>query len=125
MGTKVLPAGTTRAVHVYTKDLMARMKDDKGQPLWLVRSSLYGFTKAMVVRRVEILGPCTGEDLFGKPLPGTGGRGVAILFTAAAVRVHFDGPAPTVLDMTDPPEVARPAAAPATPAPTPWWDLVA
>lgn len=117
MGTKVLKGGVRRAVHVYTKDLLARMKKDDGQPLWLVRSSLYGYTKAMIVRRVTIHGPATGEDLFGKPLPGTGGRGVAILFTTAPITVEFDGPAPRVVDMND--DAAPKPAPPPDPDPQP------
>lgn len=101
MGKMVLKAGTERAIHVYTKVLVERMKEDKGQMLWLVRSSLYGFKKAIVCRRVEWNGPCRGDDLFGKPLPGTGGRGVAILFTSCELTLHFDGDTAQIIDMDD------------------------
>jgi hypothetical protein len=101
MGKMVLKAGTKRAIHVYTKVLVERMKEDKGQMLWLVRSSLHDYKKAIICRRVEWNGPCSGEDLFGKALPGTGGRGVAILFTEAELTLHFDGDKAEIIDMDD------------------------
>ncbi len=119
MGKLVLPAGTKRAVHVYTKQLMERMKDNQNQMLWLVRSSMYNYTKALVCRKVEIAGPATGEDLFDTPLPGTNGRGVAILFTKSEVTLHFEGDQIEMIEMEDKPKpekVVQPAAAAAAPA---------
>lgn len=118
MGTMKLAAGTKRAIHVYTKVLVERMKEDKGQMLWLVRSSLYDYKKAIICRRVEWNGPCSGEDMFGNALPGTGGRGVAILFTEAELTLHFDGDKAEIIDMDDDkkPE-AKPAPAPVKPEP--------
>lgn len=101
MATRVLKAGTKRAVHVFTKQLMERMKKDDDQCLWLVRSELYGYKKALVVKTIKINGPCTGEDLFKTPLPGTAGRGVAILFTSAEIEIEFPGAKPVLLDMED------------------------
>ncbi len=101
MGKMVLPAGTKRAIHVYTKVLVERMKEDKGQMLWLVRSSKHNFKKAIICRRVEWNGPCSGEDMFNTPLPGTGGRGVAILFTSCELTLHFDGDKAKIIDMDD------------------------
>ncbi len=114
MGTMKLAAGTKRAIHVYTKVLVERMKEDKGQMLWLVRSSLHDYKKAIICRRVEWNGPCSGEDMFGKALPGTGGRGVAILFTEAELTLHFDGDKAEIIDMDDDkkPEPPKPVAAP-------------
>lgn len=120
MGTMKLAAGTKRAVHVYTKVLVERLKEDKGQMLWLIRSSLHDYKKAMVVRRVEFTpgtgSYCTGEDLFGKALPGTGGRGVAILFTDCEIVLHFDGEKCPIIDMDDD---AKPAEKKPEPKPVP------
>lgn len=104
MGTMTLKAGVDRAIHVYTKVLVERMKENKGQMLWLVRSSLYNYKKAIVCRRVEWNGPCRGEDQFDKPLPGTGGRGVAILHTACELTLYFDGDKAQIIDMDDDPK---------------------
>jgi hypothetical protein len=112
MGKMILPAGTERAIHVYTKMLMERMKENKGQMLWLVRSSLYGYKKAIVCRRVEWNGPCRGEDQFDKPLPGTGGRGVAILHTSCELTLYFDGDKAQIIDMDDDPKPEVKAVAP-------------
>ena len=101
MATKVLKAGTKRAVHVFTKQLMERMKKDDDQCLWVVRSALYNYKKALVVKSISIKGPCTGEDRFKDPLPGTGGRGVAILFTTAEIEIEFPGDKPVIMDMED------------------------
>lgn len=112
MGKMTLPAGTKRAIHVYTKLLVERMKEDKGQMLWLVRSSLHDYKKAIICRRVQWNGPCSGEDLFGKPLPGTGGRGVAILFTECELTLHFDGDKAQIIDMDDDAKKPEPKAVP-------------
>lgn len=101
MGKLVLAAGTKRAIHVWTAKLMERMKDNKGQMIWLVRSSKYNYKKALVCRRVEFNGRCSGEDIFDTPLPGTGGRGVAILFTSCEITVYYDGEKPQYVDMDD------------------------
>jgi hypothetical protein len=121
MATKKLAAGTRRAIHVYTKVLLERMKENKGQMLWLVRSSLHDYKKAMVVRRVNFTPGtgtyCTGEDVFDSPLPGTGGRGVAILFTDCEIVVEFDGKECPIIDMDDDKKPAEKPAVKPQPAP--------
>ena len=95
MESAILPPGTMRAIHVYVPALTERMKEpwkpNTGSPVMAVRSSLYNYEKMRLYRMVEILGPSELVEM-ESPLPGTNGRGVAILFTNQPVRVWFDGP---------------------------------
>ncbi len=95
MESAILPAGTLRAIHVYVPALQERQKTpwkaNEGQPVMAVRSALYNYEKMRLYRMVEILGPSMLVEM-PEPLPGTNGRGVAILMTREAVRVWFDGP---------------------------------
>lgn len=104
MNCHMLPAGTKRAIHVYVPALMERRKSwraNAGQPVMAVRSALYNYTKMRLYRRVEILGPAELVEM-ETPLPGTGGRGVAILITTAAVRAWYDaGTTPKTIDTSD------------------------
>lgn len=88
---ELLPAGTLRAVHVLTPALMERMKDKESVlPVVAVRSSHGNYSRMKLVRHAELLGPSfIGED-FATPLPGTGGRAVAVLFTEYPIQVWID-----------------------------------
>lgn len=105
MGDMILAGGTRRAVHVYVPTLQERQqkgwKAGTGKCVMAVRSSLYGYKKMRLYRKVEILGPSELIEM-EKPLPGTNGRGVAILFTDHALRVWFDGKKhPETIDTSD------------------------
>lgn len=107
MGTAILPGGTRRAIHVYVPALMKRQEKWKagvGDPVMAVRSSLYDYEMMRLYRKVEILGPSELVEM-KYPLPGTKGRGVAILFTSAPVRVTWDGDKPPkTIDTADRPK---------------------
>lgn len=90
LNNKVLVSGTLRAVHVYVPALQDRLKNGGAQPVWAVRTKRDGFCRMSLYRKVEILGPCEGVEHFDHPLPGTNGRGVAPLYTMAAIRVYWD-----------------------------------
>lgn len=100
--TNTLRQGVLRAVHVFTPALQYRLEHGGHLPVMAVRSSLYGYRKMKLYHRVQILGPSTMDPLFDAPLPGTGGRGVAILFTQAALRVWYQDRLPDLtLDTSD------------------------
>jgi hypothetical protein len=67
-----------------------------------LRSSLHGFTKMKLYQRIEALGPSSLDPLFENPLPGTGGRGVAIMFSEFPLRVWYpEGQKPVAIDTPD------------------------
>lgn len=95
--------GVRRAVHVFTPALMHRLAN-KGStlPVMALRSSRHDFGKMKLYQRIEMMGPSSLDPLFDKPLPGTGGRGVAIMFTEFPLRVwYYEGEAPAVIDTND------------------------
>jgi hypothetical protein len=114
MKSQVLPAGPRRAIHVFVPALMKRQADgwraNDGPPVMAVRSSLYGYRKMRLYRKVEILPPARGDAAaelveMEQALPGTNGRGVVILFTTCALRVWYDGDAyPPTIDTAAPAE---------------------
>lgn len=115
MKSQILPAGPRRAIHVFVPALMKRQeqgwKANDGPPVMAVRSALYGYRKMRLYRKVEILPPARdaahAAELveMTEPLPGTNGRGVAILFTTCALRVWYDGDAyPPTIDTAAPAE---------------------
>lgn len=108
---RILPAerGVERVIHVVAPALKERLDGGDSRPVIAVRSSLYGFKKAMLVRHVELLGPASVEERFLAPLPGTNGRGVVPLVTTHAIEVYFDGAKPTIVDVDDPPPERPPA----------------
>lgn len=118
MKSQILPAGPRRAIHVYVPALMKRQTDgwkvNDGPAVMAVRSALYGFRKMRLYRKVEILRPSRGDSVaelveMEQPLPGTNGRGVAILFTTCALRVWYDGDAyPPTIDTDAPAEPKKP-----------------
>jgi len=82
-----LYGGTRRAIHVFTPALQHRLTTKNCLlPVMAVREApLYNMLR--LFQRVEILGPSSLDPLFHDPLPGTNGRGVAILFTEAPLLV--------------------------------------
>jgi len=88
--SRMLKGGVRRAIHVFTPMLMTRLKDGGNDPVMAIRSYIHNYEKMLLVKKVEILGPSEMVELFDKPLPGTGGRGVAILFTSAPIKIWFD-----------------------------------
>lgn len=98
----ILPGGVKRAIHVFTPSLQDRLKNGGDQPVMAVRSGLHNYEKMRLYRKVDILGPSEMVELFDNPLPGTNGRGVAILFTDHALRVWFEGDRqPPIIDTAD------------------------
>jgi len=95
--------GVRRAFHVFTPALQHRLTH-KGSnlPVMALRSSLHGFTKMKLYHRIQALGPSDLEPLFDNPLPGTGGRGVAIMFTEFPLQVWYpEGHKPATIDTPD------------------------
>lgn len=104
MKSTILKAGVKRAIHVFVPALQSRQEEGwkahTGSPVMAVRSSLYNYEKMRLYRKVEILGPSELIEM-EKPLPGTKGRGVAILFTTARIRVWYDDKLPKTVDTSD------------------------
>jgi len=88
--------GTLRAVHILTPALQNRMAKNTDEPLMAVRSSRNNYTTLRMFRKVKILGPCELAETFSAPMPGTNGRGVAVIFTKSALKCLCDGPAPVI-----------------------------
>lgn len=96
--------GVRRAYHVFTPALQFRLenKTTSQLPVMALRSSLHNFSKMKLFVRIEALGPSSMDPLFDSPLPGTGGRGVAICFTDFALRVWYpEGARPVPIDTPD------------------------
>lgn len=95
--------GVKRAFHVFTPALQYRLENSQSQlPVMALRSSLHDYSKMKLYVRIECLGPSSLDPLFGNPLPGTGGRGVAIMFTEFPLRVWYpEGQKPPVIDTPD------------------------
>ena len=107
MKSEVLPGGTWRIVHIFTPVLKKRQdagpwKAMNGEPLMAVRSSVGAYCRMRIYRRVDIEGPSKLVEL-EKPLPGTGGRGVAVMMTDAPLRVWYDDRAPETVDLAGKP----------------------
>ena len=95
--------GVKRAFHVFTPALQYRLENSQSNlPVMALRSSRHNYGKMMLYHRIECLGPSSLDPLFDAPLPGTGGRGVAIMFTEFAFRVWYpEGQKPKVIDTPD------------------------
>lgn len=95
--------GVKRAIHVLTPALQYRLENNASElPVMALRSSIHNYSKLKLYTRIECLGPSSMDPLFDKPLPGTGGRGVAILFTEFAIRVWYpDGQRPSAIETPD------------------------
>ena len=94
--------GVKRAIHVFTPALQHRLAGKGELPVMALRSSLHDYSKFKLYHRIETLGPASMDPLFDKPLAGTGGRGVAILFSEFPLRVwYYEGQKPAVIDSAD------------------------
>ena len=95
--------GVKRAFHVFTPALQHRLENsDSNLPVMALRSSNHNYTKMLLYHRIEAHGPSSLAPMFDKPLSGTGGRGVAIMFTEFPLRVwHPEGQKPEVVNTPD------------------------
>lgn len=95
--------GVKRALHVFTPALQYRLENNASElPVMALRSSIHNYSKMKLYVRIECLGPASFDPLFDNPLPGTGGRGVAIVFTEFPMRVWYpEGQKPAVIDSPD------------------------
>jgi len=95
--------GVKRAFHVFTPALQYRLENSASQlPVMALRSSIHNYSKMKLYTRIEAMGPSSLDPLFDNPLPGTGGRGVAIMFTEFPLRVWYpEGQRPAAIDTPD------------------------
>lgn len=95
--------GERFAFHVFTPALQYRLENSScNLPVMALRSSLTGFQSMLLFHKIEVLGPSSLEPLFEEPLPGTGGRGVAIMFTQSPMEVWYPkGQSPKVIKTLD------------------------
>lgn len=100
----IKPKGGNVAFHVFTPALMYR-QDPSNQiemPVMALRLQSDNYEKMMLFDRIECLGKSNLEPLFDNPLPGTNGRGVAIMFTESRLRCWFKGrKIPVKIDCTE------------------------
>lgn len=83
-------AGERFAFHVFTPALQYRIKNPEcNMPVMALRSSRADYAEMRLYHKIEVLGPSSLEPMFDDPLPGTAGRGVAIMFTESPMRVWF------------------------------------
>lgn len=85
-GTRILPAGIVRYVHVYVPALQERFSGTEGNPLCCVRA-LSNLSRRNMYSKVEFLGASELAEI-QEPLPGTNGRGICVMITKGALRVH-------------------------------------
>lgn len=84
--------GTEWAYHVFTPALVYRLANpDSRVPVMALRSPESGYRLMRLFHQIDCLGPSQLRPLFENPLPGTAGRGVAIQFTSAPIRVWWTG----------------------------------
>jgi hypothetical protein len=92
--SKILPGGVLRAVHVYVPTLQQRLAEGGDKPVMAVRlqDNNGEWRRMKLYRKVEWAGPGRTEliEHFDAPLPGTNGRGVAIVYTDAPLAVFWD-----------------------------------
>lgn len=95
--------GVRRAIHVFTPALQWRLENSNTDlPVMALRSSIHNYEMIRLYSRIEMLGPSSLDPLFDKPLPGTGGRGVAIMFTEFPIRVWYpEGHRPPAIKTPD------------------------
>ncbi len=93
-GSRTLPGGTLRAIHVYVPALQAHLSGEPAKPMMAVRSKDQNgeWRRMRIFREIKWDGPTTLHKT--DPMPGTAGRGVAIVFTAAPLRCYWDGEEP-------------------------------
>jgi len=89
MRTMTLRGGPLRAVHVFTPALVERLKTKEHQPVMAVRCETSNYCQMKLCYHVQIDGPSEMKEIFDSPLPGTDGRGVAILFTRSPITISY------------------------------------
>lgn len=97
----VLEAGVMRAIHVLTPALVNRLKNGGKEPLMAVRSSADDYGSLQLFQRVTWNGRSEIAESFDAPMPGTSGRGVAVVYTAAKLICYYDKVAPLVKSPAD------------------------
>ena len=95
--------GDRLAFHVFTPALVHRLdpKSALDLPVMALRFEHENFEQMMLFDRIECLGASSLDPLFDSPLPGTGGRGVAIMFTYGPVRCSWRGRSVPKIDCND------------------------
>jgi len=81
--------GEQFAFHVFTPALVYRLENPCDLPVMALRSSLDNYQSMVLFHKIDVLGPSSLEPLFDEPLPGTNGRGVAIMFTESPMQVWY------------------------------------
>lgn len=85
--TRILPGGVKRIIHVFAPALKERFEGNKDNKLCCVRNA-NNLTRRYMYKKVECLGPSQLVEL-DEPLPGTNGRGICVMVTTEAIRVHY------------------------------------
>lgn len=108
--SKVLRGGILRGIHIFVPELQKRMQEGGDNPIWAVRTSVADhdgkrWNRMILCRKVEWNGPTKGVEHFDDPLPGTGGRGVAVVYTEAPITIYWDADSeePKTIRVSDPP----------------------
>ena len=92
------------AFHVFTPALMYRLDRNNPieMPVMALRLQSDNYEQMMLFDQIECLGRSSLDPLFDNPLPGTNGRGVAIMFTESRLRCWFRGrKIPVKIDCTE------------------------
>jgi hypothetical protein len=112
--SKVLRGGILRCIHIFVPVLHKRQTEGGDEMIWAVRSSIADsdgsrWNRMILCRKVEWNGPTKCVEHFNDPLPGTGGRGVAVVYTEAELTIYWDAhlPEPQQIRVEDKPAVAK------------------
>ncbi len=97
----VLAAGTMRAIHVLTPALVNRLKNGGKEPLMAVRTSADDYASLQLFELVAWKGRSEIAESFAAPMPGTSGRGVAVVYTASRLICYYKKVAPIVASPAD------------------------
>jgi hypothetical protein len=100
----VLPAGRVRLLHVFFPELAQMQAGDHARAVWALRSfndRTGKYDRVRLFYRVEFLGPSWSHVSPEDPLPGTGGRGIAVMASRGAVRVFWNGDEPRTSVLSD------------------------
>ena len=81
--------GQQFAFHVFTPALLERTTNKVEYPVMALRFSEENYQNMILLDQIDCLGESQLLPLFDNPLPGTGGRGVAIMFTKSPILCHY------------------------------------
>jgi hypothetical protein len=107
VNTEILPAGIERAIHVFVPSLQSRFDDPKAKDKYCmaVRSKDEDgkWSRMRLYRKINWNGPTRLVEHFDKPMPGTKGRGVCIVYTSAALYCTWDAgkPKPRIIHLKE------------------------